>query len=477
MGYIRFDHGLNNVHQSRMRFQSMKFKRIILISLRALVLGCANVAAYGKMHAGGHADDIIAYRSGLGITEQIESARLLELAHYPTNAYARFGMLLVNAKFRRVEDAAIHQCLNNTKVQTQDMSLYLMCLEMKASAELATGNFPRLASSILQMNGVVTHFNITKNYGITGTYETSWISNPEAIKGSPSPIFLNSHAFGTVPLNAKCQQKNHNYYSVVAKVNGISTCFTLDTGANISTLGYMTARRLHIKPTNAKFNGITQSMVKLALVKNLTLAPYTVENLYFGVFPKQLAGTNDNILGMNFLVHLRAVLLTHGGIYINGSKPHGCAPVFLRFAYAGRFLGPAIIFKARINGHAARLLFDSGLSNNMVVFSPDKFDLRIRPTVQTLVNQIHNTSEAVQGYSVIKLDFDKGPQIFLPALITAKSAFAEDHGININGAFSLTPQTLSGLEVFLNFSKGLACVANQPNLPSNSTARGVILSH
>ncbi|WP_297901920.1 retropepsin-like aspartic protease [Metallibacterium sp.] len=454
----------------------MKFKRIILISLGTLVLGCANAATHGKVPAGSHAGDIIAYRSSMGITGKIESARLRELTKFPTDAYARFGMLLINGKFKRLEDATTLQCLDNSKIKTEDLSLYLMCLEMKASAELTTDNFPRLASSILQMNGVVTQVNIAYHYGAAGTYETSWISNPGAIKESPSPTFLNSHKFGIVPLNAKCQQQDHNYYSVVAKVNGIRTCFTLDTGSNISTLGYMTARRLHIRPTNTKFNGITQSTVKLALVKRLTLAHYTARNFYFGVFPKQLAGNNNNLLGMNFLVHLRSVLLTHGDIYINGNKPQGCVPVFLRFAYTGRFLGPAIIFKARINGHAARLLFDSGLSNNMVVFSPDKFDLRLHPTTQTLVGQTNDTREAVRGYSVIKLDFDKGPQIFLPALITSNSAFGEDPGIDINGAFSLETGTLIGMKVFLDFNSGFACIINPSNPRSNPAAR-VILRH
>ncbi|NNM80757.1 MAG: hypothetical protein HKM01_10000 [Gallionella sp.] len=436
----------------------MKFKHIILISVGALVLGCANAAAHGKVPAGSYSGDIIAYRSSPGITKKIESARLWELTKFPTDAYARFGMLLINGKFKRVEDAAIHQCLDNTKMRTQDISLYLMCLEMKASAELAMGNFPQLAASILQMNGIVAQVNIAYHYGAAGTYETNWISNPGAIKESPSPTFLNSHKFGFVPLNAKCQQQDHNYYSVVAKVNGIRACFTLDTGANISTLGYMTARRLHIRPTNTKFNGITQSTVKLALVKKLTLGHYTAKNFYFGVFPKQLTGNNNNLLGMNFLVNLRTALLTHGGIYINGNKPQGCVPVFLRFAYTGRFLGPEIIFKARINGHAARLLFDSGLSNNMVVFSTDKFGLRIHSTTQTLVGQIRDKNEAVQGYSVIKLDFDKGPQIFLPALITTKSAFGVDPGIDIDGAFSLEPEPLNGLKVFLDFNSGFACI-------------------
>lgn len=436
------------------------------------MFACAQASGHVPAHAG----QLAAYRSNMGITEKIESARLRELTKYPTDTYARFGMLLINGKFKRLEDATTHQCLNNPKVRSEDLSLYLMCLEMKASAELATGDFPSLASSILQMRGIVSQINIANNYGITGTDETIWMSDPEAIARSNLPTFVDNHSSGTIPLNIKCWQKESNYYSVIAKVNGIPTCFTIDTGSAVSSLSYATARKLGIRPTNTKFNGITQSIVALGLANKISLDRYTLNNFYFGIFPKKITGHVPNILGMNFLVHLHSVLFSHNDIYLNSSAPHGCVPTFLRFAYTGRFLGPIIIFKVRINGHKARLLFDSGLSNNMVVFSPSKFVLRLHLTTQNALNEINGSSDSVKGYSLIKLDFDKGPQIFLPALIVNRSAFAKDPGIDMDGAFSLTPETLSGLKVFLDFSSGLACIINPSNPSSNLTARGVIFS-
>lgn len=450
----------------------MKNTRIILLLLSTLVFACVHASGHVPAHPG----RFVAYRSKMGITGKIESARLRELTKFPTDAYARFGMLLINGKFKRLEDATTLQCLDNSKIKTEDLSLYLMCLEMKASAELATGDFPSLAASILQMRGVVSQINHAYNYAITGTYETSWMSDPKAIDRSNSPTFVDNHSTGTISLNAKCQQQDHGYYGVVAKVNGIRTCFTLDTGSNVSSLSYATARKLGIRPTNTRFHGITQSTVTLGLASRISLARYTVNNFYFGIFPKKIAEPAQNILGMDFLVHLHSILFSHSHIYLNSSTPHGCVPTFLRFAYTGRFLGPIIVFKVQINGRNARLLFDSGLSNNMVLFSPSKFDLRLHQTTQKVLDGINGSNDGVQGYSLIKLDFDKGPQIFLPTLIINRSAFAEDPGIDMDGAFGLTPETLSGLNVFLDFNSGLACIINPSNPRSNPAAR-VILRH